>query len=457
MFQRWQTESKGHWENVELFTRWMVNNRYVTPYQAMLLSHGHSAGFFLDQYKILDRLGRGRMAGVYKAVHQLGAVVAIKVLPPSKARDPQLLRRFQREARLALRLKHPNVVRSFQIGDSNSLKYIVMEYLEGETLDEALHRRRKLPHGEAARVVYQALQGLQHIHEQGLVHRDVKPSNLMLVPGPQAGQPDTTLRATVKILDIGLGRTLFDDSAPPPADEPHLTGEGVLLGTPDYLAPEQARDARAVDIRADIYSLGCVLYHCLTGQPPFPDTNIINQMIRHATETPRSIKDFSPDVPEALQQVVYRMLAKDPNQRHPTPEKAAQALQPFIAAGELPRALEVDPQMSSFLTWVEGVNGTSEPASLAGRLKKRIFGERARKKKRRERVPVAAPVAPPAGGVPAESRPHRSKRALKKRRARLTRRRRERARRQLLMLLGGVLAVAAAIAAGWLLAWLRQA
>ena len=202
---RWQTEAKDTANNVARFAAWMVQNRYLTDYQAMLLARGHADGFFLNEYKIVDRLGKGRMAGVYKAMHQLGQVVAIKVLPPSRASDPNFLGRFQREAKLALRLKHPNIVRSFQVGTAGNLHFIVMEYLEGETLEEVLKRRGKLPPTEAVRLVHQALQGLQHIHEQGLVHRDLKPSNLMLIYPPGVGH-DSTLKATLKILDIGLGR-----------------------------------------------------------------------------------------------------------------------------------------------------------------------------------------------------------------------------------------------------------
>src|SRR5262249_33292544 len=151
--------------------------------------------------RILDRLGKGRMAGVYKARHELGQVVAIKVLPPSKARDPQFLARFQREARLASRLNHPNIVRVFQGGrapeGSGDLHYFVMEYIEGDTLDEVLRRRGKLPPTEGVRLVYLALLGLQHIHERGLVHRDLKPANLMLTPAPEPGPTETTLRSQV--------------------------------------------------------------------------------------------------------------------------------------------------------------------------------------------------------------------------------------------------------------------
>src|SRR5262249_12684413 len=187
--------------------------------------------------------------------------------------------------------------------------------------------------------VRQALLGLQHLHERGLVHRDLKPANLMLVPA--CGSPDTTLGSTVKIVDIGLGRALgglLDGR-----DDPALTGEGVMLGTPDYMAPEQARDARSADIRAALCSLGCVLSHLLPGRPPFPDTNLINQMLRHASETPRPLRELNPAVPEGLQEVVSRMLAKDPAQRYPTPAHPAQPLQLFRPPTDPPPTQPHDP------------------------------------------------------------------------------------------------------------------
>jgi len=382
MYQRWQSEAKEHAGNLGQFTRWLVAKQYVTEFQATLVAKGHADDFFIHQYKILDRLGRGRMAGVYKAVHQLGQVVAIKILPPSKSKNPILLARFLRESRLAVRLKHPNVVRSFQVGDYKGLRYLVMEYLEGETLDEVLQRRKRLQPSEAVRLIYQALLGLQHIHERSLVHRDLKPANLMLVPRRGPGEADSTLRATVKILDIGLGRTLFDENTGSPEDS-HLTGEGVLLGTPDYLAPEQAREPRSVDIRADIYSLGCVLYHTLTGQPPFPDTNLLSQMVRHATEASRPLKELNPAVPDGLQQIVNWMLAKDPAQRYPTPERAAQALQVFLTAGGEPaRASEEGPDLRQYLTWLEtnksdDTDGVLAAAQPAGKLSAQAEAPRA--------------------------------------------------------------------------------
>jgi serine/threonine protein kinase len=350
MYQRWQGEAKDA-SNLSQFSKWLVAQGFVTEYQASLLARGHSEGFFLNQYKILDRLGKGRMAGVYKALHPLGQIVAIKVLPPSKAKDPQIFGRFQREARLSVELKHRNVVRTFQVGEAGSIHYLVMEYLEGETFDDVLQRRGKLTPADAVPIVYQALLGLQHLHDKSMVHRDLKPANLMLLPANGAKE---SAFATVKILDIGLARVLSEAGVPDKPDKPPLTSEGLLLGTPDYMAPEQARDARTADIRADIYSLGCVLYHALAGQPPFPDTNIISQMIRHASERARPLTEFNPAIPDGLQQIVNWMMAKEPDQRYPTPDRAAKALEVFLAAGADQSSEEKpDAKMQSYLSWLE--------------------------------------------------------------------------------------------------------
>jgi eukaryotic-like serine/threonine-protein kinase len=359
-YQRWLSEA-GNSANVPAaFSRWLVSQQYLTEYQANLLAKGQVDNFFLNDYKVLERIGRGRMAGVYKAVHSLGQVVAIKVLPPSRAKNPQLLARFQREARLSVRLRHPHCVRCFQVGHTRDLHYLVMEYLEGETLEEVLLRRKRFGVDEAVRLVHQALLGLQHLHEQGLVHRDLKPSNLMLVPAPGRGPHDTTAPSRIKILDIGLARELYDEDTPPEKAE-QLTADGVLLGTPDYMAPEQARDARNRDVRADIYSLGCVLYHLIAGQVPFPDTNLLRQLMRHAKETPKPLTEFNKEVPEGLQQIIAWMMAKKPEQRYATPVRAAQALEAFLLAGNEPVATEEAPQLRSYLTWLETEDVEDEP------------------------------------------------------------------------------------------------
>jgi serine/threonine protein kinase len=348
--QRWREEAGDRTANPRDFRRWLVKQGHLTKYQAKLLSAGHTEGFFLNQYKILDRIGRGRMAGVFKAVHPSGQVVAIKVLPPSKARDPQVMGRFLREAQLGQRLHHPNIVRTFQMGQAHGVHYLVMEYLEGETLQAVLRRRRNLPASAAGRLVYQALLGLQHMHEQGLVHRDLEPGNLMLLPVP--GKKRTVKHAHVKILDIGLARALVDEA---PLDGVRVvSSEGDLLGTAPYMAPEQARDLHSADIRADIYSLGCILYHALTGQPPFPDANVLNQIVRHATEAPRPLREFGVEVPAGLQEVLDKMLAKDPAQRYATPKQAAESLgKTLVGKRATAKPAPAPPQLQAFLKWLE--------------------------------------------------------------------------------------------------------
>src|SRR3954468_315481 len=185
---RWIRAADAKAADPDAFVRWLVGEKVLTEYQAGVLARDNAAQLILGPYVIQDRIGKGRMAGVYRARHRTGQTVAIKVLPPSKAKDAQTLGRFQRESRLALKLKHPNVVRTFQAGEHHGLHYIVMEYLEGEPFDEVLTRRGQLPPAEAVRLVHQLLLGLDELHEKGMIHRDVKPGNLMIL----GGRPDGT-------------------------------------------------------------------------------------------------------------------------------------------------------------------------------------------------------------------------------------------------------------------------
>jgi serine/threonine protein kinase len=413
LHQSWVQEAGTGSSDFERFCVWLIAHQYVTSYQLELLRRGHFEHFFLGDYKILDRLGRGRMAGVYRAVHRLGQMVAIKVLPRSKAKDATTLARFQREARLAVQFKHPNVVRTFQVGESDGLHYLVMEYLEGETLKEVLQRRRQLPPAEAVRIVHQALQGLRHLHELGMIHRDLKPANLMLVSGRNQKDRDTTLQDTVKILDIGLGKALFDEgtSEDIPGGFPAgiaavaLTEQGDLLGDPTYMAPEQARDASTADIRCDLYSLGCILYHCLAGRPPFEETTNIQLALRHATEAPRLLRDFNVRVADGLQEVVSCLLAKDPARRYPTPERAAQALRPHLGdyAEPVPRST-VEPYLPAYLTWLE--DGNAVLASVPGAPALPVsapLGPQPQEQRAKSPAPAQAPR--PGSPVPAAPEP----------------------------------------------------
>jgi serine/threonine protein kinase len=328
----WRTVAGAEAGDAVDWRRWLVEQKLLTEYQSSLLGRGHADGFFLGKYKILDRIGRGRMAGVYRASDTDDNHVAIKVLPPSKAKDPMLLARFQREARLSERLVHPNVVRTFEVGAADDFNYLVMEFLEGETLDFVLQRRNSLSIPETIDLLEQALSGLQHIHEKRMVHRDVKPANMMLVPAPRDFESDTTIGTTLKLIDFGVSRSIDELPLPESNQDVQLTIAGALLGTPDYAAPEQARDARSADIRADIYSLGCVGYHLLTGRPPFPDKNGIRQMIRHATEAPPKLEQVRPETPASLRSILERMLAKDSADRFETPADALRALREYNSA-----------------------------------------------------------------------------------------------------------------------------
>ncbi|HTU88770.1 MAG TPA: serine/threonine-protein kinase, partial [Gemmataceae bacterium] len=191
-----------------------------------------------------------------------------------------------------------------------------------------LLRRGRLPAPEAIRLIYQALLGLQHVHEQGMIHRDLEPANLMLVPG-SSNQEDATRNSTVKILDIGLGRAVFD-ARPPEGVPVNLTVSSDQLGTPLYCSPEQSKDPRQADIRSDIYSLGCVLHHALAGQPPFEDRGAVRLVLSHASDPPPRLAILNISVPEGLQAVLDTMLAKDPALRFPTPGQAAQELRRFL-------------------------------------------------------------------------------------------------------------------------------
>ncbi len=362
---RWRSEAGAKGDSVPEFRKWLIANSSLTDFQFEMLDRGFADFLHFGEYNLIERIANGRMAGIYKALHPLGQVVAIKVLPPSKAKHAQILARFQREARLAVQLDHDNIVRTFQPGQTKEgMHYLVMEYLEGETLEDVLKRRGKLPASEAAALLAQALNALEHLQELGMVHRDLKPGNLMLVAQEGANLEKSTAKCVVKLLDIGMGKALFDEGGADDGGE--LTTEGTLLGTLAYMAPEQARDASSADIRSDLYSLGCIAYEMLTGKPPFVDSNFINQMRRHAEEPPKPIAAQAPGVPPALEGIVMRLLAKDPALRFATPGQALKELK--AAMSSAPPPPPAPKPLKSYMTWLEGQrrqeNGAAEPAAL---------------------------------------------------------------------------------------------
>ncbi|HKB41714.1 MAG TPA: serine/threonine-protein kinase, partial [Gemmataceae bacterium] len=269
----------------------------------------------------------------------MGRLVALKVINPRLVASPQAVERFRREVRAAARLAHPNIVAAYDADQAGGTHFLVMEYVEGATLAQLIAEKGRLAVARACDYARQAAWGLQHAFEQGMVHRDVKPQNLMLTPGGR-----------VKVLDFGLARFATESiptGAPDPAEvttdaaprpegvraplEP-LTRTGVVMGTPDYIAPEQAADPHLADTRADIYSLGCTLYELLAGRPPFPERSVVDKVMAHAERTLPPLGEVRGDVPPRLARVVQRMMAKDPARRYQTPAEAAEALTPFAAA-----------------------------------------------------------------------------------------------------------------------------
>jgi hypothetical protein len=290
------------------------------------LRPGGAGGRILGQYLLLDKLGQGGMGAVHKALHlRLKRLVAVKVLPADRMHDAQAVARFAREMEVIGKLDHPNVIRATDAGEVDGLHFLVMEYAQGTDVAKLARKRGPLPVADACEIARQAALGLQGIHEHGLVHRDIKPSNLLLTPTGQ-----------VKILDLGLAR-LYGE--PAPGDE--LTYAGQVMGTADYMAPEQGRDSHEVDIRADIYSLGCTLYKLLAGRAPFsgPEYDSFSKKVMgHAEGTVPALSGWRSDVPPTLGPALDRMLAKDPADRFGTPGEVALALEPFTAGAALAQA-----------------------------------------------------------------------------------------------------------------------
>ena len=306
-------------------------------------------GQMLGQYRILQRLGAGGMGHVYKAVHPaMDRLVALKIIAPKLMQEPSARARFQREVRNAARLLHPNVVVAHDAAEVQGLWFLVMEYVDGKDVSSLMYRHGRPPVALACEIIRQSALGLQYAHELGMVHRDIKPANLILTSARPLQNGDTgtegwLLAPLVKILDFGLSRLASaDGDGLTPADA--VTREGTIVGTPEYMAPEQARDSRMVDIRGDIYSLGCTLYTLLSGRPPFRAVSSFEIAILHMTQPPEPIGRYCPDLPPDLSVVVHRMLAKKPEERFQTPGEVATALQPWAQLAAAPAPVPAEPK-----------------------------------------------------------------------------------------------------------------
>jgi serine/threonine protein kinase len=284
------------------------------------------------RYRILEALGAGGMGVVYKAEHLLmQRLVALKVINPSLTKDAVTVDRFRREVMAAARLCHPNIVAAYDAEQAGDVHFLVMEFVEGTSLDRLVAEIGPLPVVQACDYARQTALGLQHACERGMVHRDIKPQNLM-----RSNDTSSSPWGLVKILDFGLARFARELTAPAikeqqaaTAADGALTLTGAVMGTPDYMAPEQIRDSHTADIRADIYSLGCTLYFLIAGKVPFLGGTVVEKLIAHDERTPPPLAQARADVPPGLVHVVARMTAKDPTHRYQTPAEVARALEPF--------------------------------------------------------------------------------------------------------------------------------
>ncbi|MBS0264533.1 MAG: protein kinase [Planctomycetes bacterium] len=286
--------------------------------EAATLAIDADSGIQLGHFAVIDRIRTGGMGAVFRALDtRLNRVVALKVLPPALSRDPLIVQRFKNEGQAAAQLDHENVARVYFIGEEHGLHYIAFEFISGTNVRELIAQQTQLGVEDAVNYVLQIASALVHTSAQGVIHRDIKPSNIIITPTGRA-----------KLVDLGLARKETKDD---PAID--LTMAGTTLGTFDYISPEQARNPRSADVRSDIYSLGCTLYHMLTGEPPYPEGTVLQKLLQHQGDEAPDPAVKNRDVPENLSVVVRKMMAKDPRRRYQTAELLVRDL--MLVAGNL--------------------------------------------------------------------------------------------------------------------------
>lgn len=303
--------------DVDFISDGLIKAGLLTKWQTDKLRDGKHKGFFLGKYKLLGHIGSGGMSSVYLAEHvKMQSKRAIKVLPKNRVDDSSYLARFHLEAQAVAALDHPNIVRAYDIDNQGDLHYLVMEYVEGKDLQNVVREEGPLDYDVAANYIAQAAMGLKHAHDANLVHRDIKPANLLV-----------DQKGTVKLLDLGLAKFTNSEKA-----SLTIAHDENVLGTADYLAPEQALNSHNVDLRVDIYSLGCTLYYALTGHPPFPEGSLAQRLAMHQSKEPKNIADERKDAPPALVEICRKMMAKKPENRYQSAADVAEALRGFLAS-----------------------------------------------------------------------------------------------------------------------------
>ncbi len=317
----------------------MVVDGLLTAFQTEQFLLGKWRGFTIGKYKLLERVGVGGMGQVFLCEHMfMKRRVAIKVLPPAKAEQPAALGRFYREARAAGSLEHPNIVRTHDIDQDGNLHFIVMEYVDGANLLDIVKKFGPLDLGRSVHYIRQVALGLDFAFRGGIIHRDIKPGNILI-----------DRQGATKLLDLGLARFYKDTTD-------MLTvkyDDKIVLGTADYVAPEQVANSHAVDVRADIYALGASFYFVLAGHPPFPNGTVSQKLLWHRTKDPTPIRQIRPEVPEGLAAIVAKMMHKDVAKRFTTPAEVVEALEAWDPVEIALPSVEEMPKLS--LAALEGV------------------------------------------------------------------------------------------------------
>jgi serine/threonine protein kinase len=329
----------------------LIRDGLLTYFQAHELLQGKFRGFSFGKYKVLERLGCGRNSNVFLCEQlSMSRKVVLKILPLAKAENPIALARFDREARAAGALHHPNIVHTYDHGQEKDLHYLVMEYVDGSSLHEIVEKYGPMAIDRAAAYIRQAAVGLQHLHQTGLIHRDIKPANLLL-----------DRQGIIRILDLGLAR-FFEDH------KDLLTQQydpRAILGTADYVSPEQAFHGHAVDTRTDIYSLGATFYFLLAGRPPFVGKAVAQKLLYHLTKDPTPLRTLRPEIPEELAAVVEKMMSKDRDQRYQDAAAIGAALTPWTQTPVAPPPAAEMPQLSPAAQHAGHVETSSVPATTA--------------------------------------------------------------------------------------------